>query len=249
MQLCLLLAAVSALPLRGRPEGFAKPVELAEVSEHDAHAAKLESQRAEGHTVAGYVQSVRQRLETAAAAALRQVPALQQQSALQTILGEAGVLAICGLVWAFCCMGSERAFRRATKEDLKKGNFSPVGLFQCFQWQVTHVCEACLCYQFVWTETASKLGVFGIPFPALLAVVCTCIILSPVTAGVTLLLLLLARVYVRTTMRNQFGQQGTYGPAGDGVLDCCLHLCCCPCATAQEAEFVEHCDHHGLLNV
>jgi len=198
--------------------------------------------RAEGHSAAGYLQSVRDRVGQVWEQ-VKQTP-VQQLNSAQAMIYEAAMLAILGLCWAFCCMGSERAFRRATKEDLKRGDFQPVGFFSCFSWQVMHVCEACLCYQFMWAETMSKLKVA--PFWALLACVTAGIVLGPLTAGITVLLLWAIRVYTRTMMRNKFGQQGGNM---DPIVDCCAHLVCCFCATAQEAEFVEHCDHHGLLNV
>merc|ERR1719181_2216703 len=80
-----------------------------------------------------------------------------KQMAMAMTIGGVGYLLVGALVWYFACKGSERAPRRATKDELKKGDFNPVGL--C----------ACCCPHFLWAETAGKLQVLN--FFALLALV------------------------------------------------------------------------------
>jgi len=169
-----------------------------------------------------------------------------KQAAMAMTIGGVGYLLVGALLWYFACKGSERAPRRATKDELKKGDFNPVGLCACCSWKVLNIFEALCCPHFLWAETAGKLQVLN--FFALLALVILALALAPLTFTVTMYLFVLSRIWVRYSMRQRFSQV-SQGCCFDMVWDCCIHLLCFPCAVSQEAEFVEHLEHHGIVKV
>jgi len=169
-----------------------------------------------------------------------------KQMAMAMTIGGVGYLLVGALLWYFACKGSERAPRRATKDELKKGDFNPVGLCACCSWKVLNIFEAVCCPHFLWAETAGKLQVLN--FFALLALVILALALAPLTFTVTMYLFVLSRIWVRYSMRQRFSQV-SQGCCFDMVWDCCIHLLCFPCAVSQEAEFVEHLEHHGIVKV
>jgi len=169
-----------------------------------------------------------------------------KQMAMAMTIGGVGYLLVGALVWYFACKGSERAPRRATKDELKRGDFEPVGLCACCNWKVLNIFEALCCPHFLWAETAGKLQVLN--FFALLVLVILALALIPVTFSVTMYLFIMSRIWIRYSMRQRFGQVGQ-GCCFDMVWDCCIHLLCFPCAASQEAEFVEHLEHHGIVKV
>jgi len=171
-----------------------------------------------------------------------------KQMAMAMTIGGVGYLLVGALVWYFACKGSERAPRRATKEELKRGDFEPVGLCACCNWKVLNIFEALCCPHFLWAETAGKLQVLN--FFVLLVLVILALALIPVTFSVTMYLFIMSRIYIRYSMRQRFeGARGGQGCCFDMVWDCCIHLLCFPCAASQEAEFVEHLEHHGTIKV
>jgi len=169
-----------------------------------------------------------------------------KQMAMAMTIGGTGYLLVTALIWYFACKGSERAPRRATKDELKKGDFNPVGTCACCNWKVLNIFEALCCPHFLWAETAGKLQVLN--FFALFALVILALALVPLTFSITMYLFILSRIWIRYSMRNRFGQVGQ-GCCFDCVWDCCIHLLCFPCAASQEAEFVEHLEHHGIVKV
>merc|ERR1719395_389731 len=91
-----------------------------------------------------------------------------KQMAMAMTIGGTGYLLVTALIWYFACKGSERAPRRATKDELKKGDFNPVGLCACCSWKVLN-------------------------FFALLALVILALALIPLTFSVTMYLFILSR--------------------------------------------------------
>jgi len=160
---------------------------------------------------------------------------------LQMMFGIAFDLVLVGGCWFFCCMGQKRATNRVESADLN-GDFRPVGLCSCIKLRWTTVCEACFCSVCMWAENVGKLQV--LPFAMAVISVGAAIILGPITAGLSCLLFLCARVYVRQHMRKTLNQS-TGSRCRDVACDCLVHLCCALCATTQEVEFLEHYEEHG----
>jgi hypothetical protein len=164
---------------------------------------------------------------------------------LQNVLVGAVFAAVAYMIWSFVCMGQPRATRTVEATELV-GGFRPVGLCACLSFRITNVMETLCCAPCMWAETAGKLKVCGMGFGPLVAVVCICWVVSPVTGGLSMILWLFFRCYTRDFMRHKM-KQGSESVASDFCIDCLSHTCCACCAIAQEAEFVEHYEQHNLL--
>jgi hypothetical protein len=179
---------------------------------------------------------------------------VQQYSPAQIFLSQIILLALLGFVWSFVCMGKQRSTMLVSRDDLS-GDFKPIGLCACISMRALNVAETCCCSLFMWAETAAKLGVGS--FGLLLAGV---IFLQVVDNGLIMvggpahylgylggLIYVAIRIFVRTTVLRRDLKQGTSNGMADGIYDCLSHVCCTPCAIAQEAEFVEHYEKHYPL--
>jgi Cys-rich protein (TIGR01571 family) len=178
---------------------------------------------------------------------------LQQYSATQLLVSHVIILTALGFIWAFACMGNQRSTMLVSRDDLS-GDFKPIGLCSCISMRAMNVAETCCCSIFMWAETAAKLGVGS--FGLLLAGVVTLQVLDNalITVGGPAaylgylggIIYLGLRLWARHMMRKDLKQQ-TNNTAADALYDFFSHLCCTPCAIAQEAEFVEHYEKHYPL--
>jgi hypothetical protein len=178
----------------------------------------------------------------------------QQASPAQLLFTHVIILAILGFVWCFMCMGQQRSTMLVSRDELS-GDLKPVGLCSCLSFKITQVAETLCCSVFMWAETAAKLGVGS--FGLLLAAALFLQVLDNalITAGgpreylglLGGLLYLGIRLFVRTATLRRDLKQGSSNTIADAVYDFFSHLCCSPCAIAQEAEFVEHYEKHYPL--
>jgi Cys-rich protein (TIGR01571 family) len=178
---------------------------------------------------------------------------VQQYSATQLLVSHLIILTALGFIWAFACMGNQRSTLLVSRDQLS-GDFKPIGLCSCLSMRAMNVAETCCCSIFMWAETSAKIGVGS--FGLLLAGVIFLQVIDNalITAGGPAqylgylggLLYLGLRLWIRYTLRKDL-KQGSNNTAADALYDFFSHLCCTPCAIAQEAEFIEHYEKHYPL--
>lgn len=108
------------------------------------------------------------------------------------------------------------------------------GLFDCFH--TPPICLlSCCCPTIRWADTMRMAGLMA--FYTAVVVMTVLEGLSPLSGGLTALIMLIMAVHQRQNIRRIFGM-----PAGDAstyLQDCCTYLCCPCCAVVQEARQIE----------
>jgi Cys-rich protein (TIGR01571 family) len=158
-------------------------------------------------------------------------------------LGVSVSLAVWTGLWLCCCLGRKRSVVEVSKEDLT-GEFAPVRLGNCCS-SCANFFEACCCNVCQWAETAGKIRWLGCGLPFWIIMVYIIAVLEPFTLGGSLVIFGFMRCCMRMNIRETKNQ-------GEPtcIMDFCVHAWCGPCATHQEAEFVEDYESvHGIEKV
>lgn len=108
------------------------------------------------------------------------------------------------------------------------------GLCDCFQTPPLCLLSFC-CPTIRWSDTMRMAGIMS--FYTAVTVMTVLGSLSPLTGGLTYLIMLCFAVHHRQNIRRTFGIPA--GNASTYCQDCCIYTCCTCCAIVQEARQVE----------